>query len=107
MPGKIWKLWCDCKKSVNAYSCPVGLLKPTTKNNYDYYHCSYCDYDYICDHSIKIEFDYDDKGLPIQNTIVCARCRTQLEVYLWPKQGEELGESDYNTRYVSIYKRNY
>ena len=102
-----YHLVCDCKRSVNAYCCPVGLLKPTTKHNYDYYHCSYCGFDYICDHSIKIEFEYNDKGLPIQNTIVCTRCGTQLEVYLWPKQGEELGESDYNTRYASIYKRNY
>ena len=100
-------LKCDCKQSVNAYCCPVGLLKPTTKNNYDYYHCPYCDYDYICDHSIKIEFDYDDKGLPMQNTIVCSRCGSQLESYLWPKQGEDIGEGDYTTRYVSIYRRNY
>jgi hypothetical protein len=102
-----YHLRCDCKKSVNAYSCPVGLLKPTTKHNYDYYHCPYCDYDYICDHSIKIEFDYDDKGLPMQNTIVCSRCGSQLEAYLWPKQGEDIGEGDYTTRYVSIYRRNY
>ena len=102
-----YHLKCDCKKSVNAYSCPVGLLKPTTKYNYDYYHCPYCDYDYICDHSIRIEFEYDDKGLPIQNTIVCSRCGTQLEAYMWPKEGEEIGGGDYNTRYVSIYRRNY
>ncbi len=102
-----YHLICDCKKAVNAYSCPVGLLKPTTNHNYDYYHCPECNYDYICDHSIKIKFDYDDKGLPEQNQIVCSRCGSPLEAYLWPKQPEELEEGAYGTKYVSIYKRNY
>ena len=102
-----YHLLCDCKKAVNAYSCPVGLLKPTTQHSYDYYHCPYCNYDYICDHSIRIEFDYDSKGLPEQTKIVCNKCGTPLEAYHWPKKPEELEEGAYGTKYVSIYKRNY
>ncbi|MFW9852818.1 MAG: hypothetical protein ACFFDS_07745 [Candidatus Thorarchaeota archaeon] len=100
-------LICDCKKAVNAYYCPVGILKPTVKNNYDYYRCEYCNLDYICDHSIKIEFIYDEKGYPEQNTIVCGRCGTQLKAYMWPKRGEDLEEGEYKSRYVNIYKKNY
>ena len=102
-----YHLKCDCKKAVNAYSCPVGILKPTVQNQYDYYRCTYCNNDYICDHSIKIEFDYDSKGLPTQNSIVCSRCGTALEVYSWPTEAEEIDTSSYVSKYVSIYKRNY
>ena len=102
-----YHLRCDCKKSVNSFYCPVGILKPTVKNNYDYYRCDHCGYDYICDHSIKIEFDYSDKGLPLQNTIICSKCGSQLEVYNWPKEADRIGEGAYGTKYTSIYKRNY
>ncbi|MCG3221785.1 MAG: hypothetical protein H7641_10435 [Candidatus Heimdallarchaeota archaeon] len=101
-----YHLLCDCKTAVNAYSCPVGILKPTVLNQYDYYRCNYCNYDYICDHSIKIEFTYDDKGLPEQNTIVCGRCGTQVEVHTWPLDSESI-DNVYVSRYISIYKRNY
>ncbi|MHA1346602.1 MAG: hypothetical protein ACTSVO_04135 [Candidatus Heimdallarchaeaceae archaeon] len=100
-------LKCDCKKAVNAYYCPVGILKPTVSNNYDYHHCSYCKMDYICDHSIKIKFLYNDSGLPEQTEIVCGKCGNPLEAYQWPKQSDKLDEGTYKTKYVSIYRRNY
>ena len=100
-------LLCDCKKAVNAYYCPVAILKPTVSNNYDYHHCPYCKADYICDHSIKINFLYNDKGLPEQTEIVCGKCGTPLEVYQWPKESDRLDEGTYKTKYTSIYRRNY
>lgn len=98
-------LKCDCKKAVNAYYCPVGILKPTVSNTYDYHHCPYCKTDYICDHSIKINFLYDEKGLPEDTDAVCGKCGTKLENYCWPKEAEDLEEGTYNTRYSSIYRR--
>ena len=102
-----YHLRCDCKKSINAYYCPVGILKPTVENNYDYYHCPHCGYDYICDHSIKIEFSYTDAGIPLQNSIVCSKCDTPLEIYMWPKDVESIEEGAYKSKYISIYRRNY
>ncbi|MHA1829357.1 MAG: hypothetical protein ACTSX6_12010 [Candidatus Heimdallarchaeaceae archaeon] len=101
-------LMCDCKKAVHAFSCPVGILKPTVKHSYNYYHCSYCGYDYICDHSIRISFEYDEKGLPKQNKIVCSRCGTPLEVYEWPMKVEDIKEEGvYKSKYASIYKKSF
>jgi len=94
-------LLCDCKKAVNAVYCPVSILKPTVENQYDYYKCTHCDNDYICDHSIKVEFSYDDKGLPEKNIIVCQKCGTPVEVNSWPTPAEELYEGEI---YQSIYK---
>jgi hypothetical protein len=100
-------LLCDCKKTVNACYCPVAILKPTVSNNYDYHHCPHCKTDYICDHSIKINFLYNDSGLPEQTEIVCGKCGTPLEVYQWPKESDKLDEGTYKTKYTSIYRRNY
>lgn len=102
-----YHLICDCKKAVNAYTCPVSILAPTVNKEYRYFSCSHCKMDFTCDHALKISFEFDESGLPVQTSIVCGRCETKLEERLWPVESEDLERSDYPKNSVSIYQRNY
>jgi hypothetical protein len=78
------KLVCDMKDF--CFLCKADSVLENPKDGKEFYHCTSCGIDVLCNVAIARQFDKNTKKL----TEKCPKCRGKIVVFQFPLNNEEL-----------------